>query len=765
MSFLSRILASTPLVFVVLLPALPAGTATFECIGPDGGTLTAVAPTPSNPDRLYCLVDGKGIFRSDDGADHWTLVNPTLAWGRPLAVSPFDPKLLLTTDEEADVVRRSTDGGFSFTSAALPAGSAATQDIAFDPGAATRVLLARAPGGVYRSTDAGLSWTASGIGLPTQYVRDLEFHPDAPGVVLAATSGGFARSTDGGQTWTPVGAGISPALEVSYCTSMPSRVWALGGSPTVVLRSDDGGLTFDIAATEPWAGHLSAHPVDPSQVIVAYNASIVPGYWVEAIRRSTDDGATWTDTVLPPGVTNWDEFQWVTELRFDTIDPSRAYATIRTVGRRSYDAVDGLLRSTDGAATWAPAMAGIRAVNILAIDRGADGTAYARRSAPGGVWRTAMPGGPWLRVGDAAGMNPPKCFGAHRQIGGLIVQGGYHPALDVEAPSFATSTDRGDTWTSLYVESADLLSEVSVLAMSRDGSRVYVWVGAWSSSSWWLRYGDPTGTDLWTGYPTFQAAAAVVDPVNRDRLLAIDAVNGAVRASTDTGQTWQSFTGPPTDEGVGLFMDPDSADRLVAVYRNSGAWRSDDGGGTWSQVVDLGGSVVLAADWDPTLDRFALATQDDGVYVTGLGFVTSGLPSGAVTCVLFERFSNRVLVGTSSSSVWAVDAPDPTDAPTAALVSPRELTLDAQPNPFRSSVELRLSIPGDVGSVTLAIFDVRGRRISTLHSGAATWAGTRVFRWDGRDLHTERAAAGVYFARAVAGDHVRTRRIVLLDHS
>ena len=83
------------------------------------------------------------------------------------------------------------------------------------------------------------------------------------------------------------------------------------------------------------------------------------------------------------------------------------------------------------------------------------------------------------------------------------------------------------------------------------------------------------------------------------------------------------------------------------------------------------------------------------------------------------------------------------------------------PNPFNPmttiSYDLRERVP-----VTLAIFDVTGRRVKTLVNGEDTNAGRYEQVWDGRDETGRAVASGVYFYRLDAGGDTATRRMVLV---
>ena len=64
--------------------------------------------------------------------------------------------------------------------------------------------------------------------------------------------------------------------------------------------------------------------------------------------------------------------------------------------------------------------------------------------------------------------------------------------------------------------------------------------------------------------------------------------------------------------------------------------------------------------------------------------------------------------------------------------------------------------------VTLAIYDVRGRRLTSLFTGRLTGGAAHLFTWDGTDDRGRRVASGVYFSRVSVGGRVETRKMLVL---
>ena len=91
----------------------------------------------------------------------------------------------------------------------------------------------------------------------------------------------------------------------------------------------------------------------------------------------------------------------------------------------------------------------------------------------------------------------------------------------------------------------------------------------------------------------------------------------------------------------------------------------------------------------------------------------------------------------------------------------KEWRLSAHPNPLPGSARLWLSVPQD-GEVLLALHDLTGRVVRTLHRGAIE-AGRHSFEWAGRDDRGRPVPGGVYFVRVsdALGERLQTRVLLL----
>jgi hypothetical protein len=86
--------------------------------------------------------------------------------------------------------------------------------------------------------------------------------------------------------------------------------------------------------------------------------------------------------------------------------------------------------------------------------------------------------------------------------------------------------------------------------------------------------------------------------------------------------------------------------------------------------------------------------------------------------------------------------------------------LSCSPNPFNPRTEIRFATTG-TGRATLAVHDLRGRRVATLMD-AELPAGEHAVVWDGRDARGRAVAAGPYFARLTTAAGASTHKLTLV---
>ena len=119
--------------------------------------------------------------------------------------------------------------------------------------------------------------------------------------------------------------------------------------------------------------------------------------------------------------------------------------------------------------------------------------------------------------------------------------------------------------------------------------------------------------------------------------------------------------------------------------------------------------------------------------------VSADTLQGTFSGLTVDIDDNFFLVNVSGGQFALSGAPaQPTGAPGA----PSLVSLDAWPNPFNPRTRVRFDLPA-AQAVTVAVHDLAGRRVRTLHRGPLP-AGAQRFTWDGQRQDGGRAPAGVY---------------------
>ncbi|HTD78888.1 MAG TPA: hypothetical protein VK898_14720, partial [Chloroflexota bacterium] len=201
-----------------------------------------------------------------------------------------------------------------------------------------KLVFAATPVGVYRSMDAGLRWTQPGVS-PTVPFADLvavspRFGRDR--TLFACGVDGLHRSSDGGDTWQRVLVGSRMlAVTVAAGTTHDSLVVFAGTETDGILRSEDNGRT--------WTG-ANAGLLDLTAICLAVSPCFETdrtGFagTASGLYRTRNGGRAWRSVE-----TGLEE----PAVQCLAISPNFAEDRLVLAGTEA----DGLLRSTDGGATW-----------------------------------------------------------------------------------------------------------------------------------------------------------------------------------------------------------------------------------------------------------------------------------------------------------------------------------------------------------------------------------------------------------------------------
>ncbi len=257
---------------------------TFTSPGPMPGYLSSVAPVFSGSTGYFGYGAGFIIKTADSGAS-WTQISS--GSGTSLNdIGRFPDGSLIAVGENGTVL--SSDGTSpwinhqTFTQFHLKAVHIIDQQ---------NLVVVDESGQVYKSADNGLTWVAT-LSKPDDFstVEDIHFTDINNGWVTGQgyNNGALYRTTDGGDTWTPVPdiLGAYVAVDVEG-----ANIWAANVTG-LFYRSSDNGATWNQAVL----------PGIPNQIrdmdFFDENTGYAVGMYGEAFR-STDGGLNWETLPTP----------------------------------------------------------------------------------------------------------------------------------------------------------------------------------------------------------------------------------------------------------------------------------------------------------------------------------------------------------------------------------------------------------------------------------------------------------------------------------
>lgn len=186
----------------------------------------------------------------------------------------------------------------------------------------------------------------------------------------------------------------------------------------------------------------------------------------------------------------------------------------------------------------------------------------------------------------------------------------------------------------------------------------------------------------------------------------------------------------------------------------------------WSDVVVFGQNgepsqvAVLISDTEGPLGDQGISDQD----LAPLGLTVGDIVEGN-TWYMFERGAQVEYVAAHPITGAAARFVIPSDSADVASVgggthSSVAFIRGVIPNPTRGVTRIDYELPRS-GTASLAIFDLSGRKIRTLVSGAVR-AGAGSVRWDGRNESGKSMASGTYYVKLVMDGQASSRKLVLV---
>jgi photosystem II stability/assembly factor-like uncharacterized protein len=549
-----------------------------------GCGVSSLAVGLQNPTTLYAgnALAGGGVFKSADGGESWNAASAGLPASAvmALAVAPQNTDTVYASTLNSGLFR-SGDGGASWNEvnsgleADIPSGEDYISVLAIDPKDTNTVYAARhsyvcddcyAEYSLFKTTDAGTTW----MGMGTAYVITLAADPRYPGTIYAGTLSGILKSTDAAASWLPVesrlmtdpgGALIVPALAID--PQDPDTVFA-AGTYAGIFKTTDAGASWNVVNSDLKATSLTsvlalrADSRNPGTIYAGTDTGVfkstdagsnwfgvnagLPSPTLSALEmdaqssvlylvdgccqdtyKSTDGGASWT-----PGLGRDANGIVVRGARLNTnalaVDPqnsSTLYVAGSYIQSGQPSGGAGVIKSTDGGATWSVMSSGLPTVanqevlmTSIAIDPRNSGAVYAgawqqKLGAGGpGVFKTTNGGGSWQNSGltefiraDVLAVDP--------QNSNTVYARGTNYSSSLRSSSLYKTTDGGTSW---KLANTGLPDYINVLAIDPQNSNV-LYAGSDSGV-----FRSPDGGASWvavnSGLTSLSVTALAIDPYN-----------------------------------------------------------------------------------------------------------------------------------------------------------------------------------------------------------------------------------------------------------
>lgn len=474
------------------------------------------------------------VYRSDDGGESWTLMNPGGTHSEGLYVWVFDDLLIHPGDGSLYAYTDWSDGMGGSTS---------------------HVCL---------STDHGASWSYLDTGLYDHHAWDLVWL--FPGIAGAATKDGLYVHPHGTGWWYGVPNEIKGLDCIDLAPGPHGNIWYAVereyDTADIVHRSTDWGLSWSPLSTVEDPCDISVLSVEPHQP--PGMETILAGTWELGVFRSSDMGESWElrNEGLPDISCQ--------SLAFGPLGSGLLYAGADMI----FSA--GFYRSRDLGENWEIANDGLPATRVLSICPHPSDDQVVFTSC-GGIYRTTDQGDSWIHLEnglDEAGsvfclvMTPEHTIFAGAETGvyrstdngdswsfsGLLDGSVKDLSFDPLNPShmFAASyvpggiyesTDGGDRWDPVLTD-VNIWDDFVSVAVAPGGERVYA--GMLFSQEF---YRSTNGGDTWDVVLNKEAEAIVI-PYEYPLAVACGGSDTDVWISINGGEDWFTLPGGPADQDV-----------------------------------------------------------------------------------------------------------------------------------------------------------------------------------------------------------------------
>jgi photosystem II stability/assembly factor-like uncharacterized protein len=280
-----------------------------------GETLSQDFPTV-NPMQA-AIGGGAGLVSQDDGATWSSLVaaHQFESLNNSIGILAVDPQTLSTlyaaTDRFDQAVFKSTNSGATWQRSKVF--NSPIMAMVIDPQTPATIYVGVSNyggtgGRIAKSTDGGTSWNDT---FTTTGVLSLAIDPRASSTVYAGTVQGVFKSTDNGGTWGSLNNGLDGLSVFVLAVDTQTTATLYAGTKRGLFKSTDGGATWEATSVTASVVALTLDPQTPSTIYAAApfkeldatggdgrgnprrRISSTDAEEPQGLLKSTDGGATW----------------------------------------------------------------------------------------------------------------------------------------------------------------------------------------------------------------------------------------------------------------------------------------------------------------------------------------------------------------------------------------------------------------------------------------------------------------------------------------
>ncbi len=271
------------------------------------GSVYAFAVAPSDPDIIYSLKNGFGIYKSIDRGETWRFLHQSeVDYTYSITVHPNDPGTVYSgynpkSFQDWAMVRKTTNGGDSWQTVLEVPQSGGINSVAIDPGNPDTVYagsIGKQGGRIYKTSNGGAAWNILNEHFTMCTVwgqPQLVVSPDNPDTAYAATwLAGTWKTEDAGKTWVMLKEAPFSSTALSIDENNKNILYSSDRTAPKVWKTADAGKTWTLAAdfTEDRAFMVNRVLVFENTV---YASTFGPDLHGGKLYKSANSGLGWSD--------------------------------------------------------------------------------------------------------------------------------------------------------------------------------------------------------------------------------------------------------------------------------------------------------------------------------------------------------------------------------------------------------------------------------------------------------------------------------------